>query len=156
MGLCSVKVTVPDAKYSQDDWDVLLNGCGLEMVVHPVSSRQHMLKVIKPNIECNGHANGRPQGVPASNPVPECEHVGLVDTEFLDKLCVGGKSNEVFSYEFRVLGRFQEPLLGSVGVGDGLLGGEGLDGDHKQGGLSIQLLQDFSCMGSPTTTRVKV
>lgn len=44
-------------------------------------------------------------------------------------------------YSPYILGSVEEPLLGRGGVGDGLLGGEGLGGDDEEGCLSIQDLR---------------
>lgn len=43
-----------------------------------------------------------------------------------------------------VLGRLEEPVLGTFGVGDGLLSGEGLGGDNEEGRLGLALLEHLS------------
>lgn len=38
---------------------------------------------------------------------------------------------------------FKEPFLGTLGVGNGLLGGKGLGSDDEQGGLTVASLEDL-------------
>lgn len=42
-----------------------------------------------------------------------------------------------------LLSLLQEPLLGRVGVGDGLRSGEGLGGDEEEGGLRVRVSESF-------------
>ena len=68
------------------------------MVVHEMRSFQQLLKVVKSNIQSNGHSNGRPERIPSADPIPELEHVGLIDAEFLHFGRVGRQGNEVLGY----------------------------------------------------------
>ena len=46
MGLGAVEVVVPDPEDSQEDWQVLLQRCGTEVLVHAVRAAKQRLKVI--------------------------------------------------------------------------------------------------------------
>ncbi len=65
VGLGSVEVAVPHSKHGQDDWDVLVEGRRLEMIVHPVGPGEEMDEIVKPNVKSNRHPDGRPEGVAA-------------------------------------------------------------------------------------------
>jgi hypothetical protein len=47
-----------------------------------------------------------------------------------------------------LLGRLEEPGLGRLGVGDGLLSGKGLGCDNEEGGLGVAELQGLGQVGS--------
>ena len=118
------------------------------MVVHEVCAGEQLLKVVEPDVERDGHADGGPQGIPAAHPVPEFEHVALVDAEVAHLGRVGRQRHEVLGDGGGVLGRLQEPVLCRVGVSDGLLRGEGLAGDDEQRRLRIQLLEGLRHVGA--------
>lgn len=42
-----------------------------------------------------------------------------------------------------VLGFLKEPFLGTLGIGNGLLGGKGFGSDDEQGGLTVACLEDL-------------
>lgn len=65
------------------------------MLVHLVRTAEELLEVVEADSEGNGETNGGPKGVSASDPVPELEHVGLVNTESGNSFGVGGEGNEV-------------------------------------------------------------
>jgi hypothetical protein len=46
MCLGAEKVGVPDAQQTADDWDVLLEWRGAEVVVHCVASREELVEVV--------------------------------------------------------------------------------------------------------------
>ena len=141
---------IPDAEDSKDDREVGLHGCSSEVVVHPVSSRQQLNKVVKSDVQGNCHPDGWPQAVPSSNPVPELEHICLVNAELGDQRLVCASRDEgqndphgqtvskklvqkndikiplpqghkVFGNKARVFGGEKEPSLASFCVGDSLL-----------------------------------
>ena len=66
------------------------------MVVHEMGSGQNLFEIVEPQMQWDGHSNGAPQRVPSPDPVPELEHVLLVDPEGLDLLGVGGQRDEMF------------------------------------------------------------
>ena len=51
--------------------DVLFEGRGLEVLIHGMAALQQLHKVVKANVQRNGHTNGRPQGVAATNPLQQ-------------------------------------------------------------------------------------
>ena len=52
-------------------------------------------KVVKANAERDRETDGGPERVSATDPVPELEHVGFVDTESGDAFGVGREGNKV-------------------------------------------------------------
>merc|ERR1719273_153602 len=105
-------------------------------------------EVVIPYVQGNSHTDGRPQAVPASNPVPELEHVGLINAKLGYQILVGAEGNKVFGNKAWILGRQKEPCLASLRIGNGLLRGEGLGGNHKQRSLWFDLLEHLSHMSS--------
>ncbi len=80
-------------------------------------------------------ADRRPQGVTAADPVAETEHTTAAEGGC--PLRRGSDADEVPVHALGGQGGGQ-PGLGDLGVGQGLLGGEGLGDDDDQGGLGIQ------------------
>jgi hypothetical protein len=77
-------------------------------------------------------------GVAATDPVPESEHVVDIDSERGDPLGVGRNGDEVPGY--RVRSEFSDqPTASSLGVADRLGGCECLGGNHEQrrGGINL-------------------
>ena len=65
------------------------------MLVHVMSAVKQLFKVIETNRQRNRQADSRPQGVTSSDPIPETEHIFLVNTEFLDFLIVCRQCHEM-------------------------------------------------------------
>jgi hypothetical protein len=65
------------------------------VLVHGVSSVEHLLEVVETDRQTDGKTDSGPKRVSSSNPIPKGKHVGLVDTEFGDSIGVGGKSDKV-------------------------------------------------------------
>lgn len=95
LSLGTVKVIVPDTDESQKNGKVLLELGGPKVLVHLVSTSKQLAKVLKADADADGKTNGRPERVAATNPVPELEHVGLVNAKLGHTLGVGGKSDKV-------------------------------------------------------------
>lgn len=89
------EVVVPDTENGQDDGNVVLEWSVQKVLVHLVSTAEELLKVIKANVDGNRQANGRPERVTATNPVPELEHVLWVNAKRRDGGGVGGQGNKV-------------------------------------------------------------
>ena len=95
------------------------------------------MEVVVSDADANRESDGRPEGVATTDPIPELEHVGLIDAEGRHSSSVGGKSDEVLGDSGLVLGRLQEPLLCGLGVGDSLLSGERLGSHNEQSRLGV-------------------
>lgn len=147
LSLSAVKVVVPNANKGQDDRQVLLEGLLGKVQIHLVSTEQKLLKVLVADHQADRQADGGPQRVTTTNPVPEGEHVLFRNTECGDGLGVGRKSDKVFG-DVLLLARLQEPLLGALGVGDGLLSRECLGSDEEHGRLRVTLLQHLGKVGT--------
>src|SRR6266446_7158513 len=81
-GLSAEEVVVPDANESQQHGQVTLKGSRAEMLVHGVESGEHLVELFRAKSDHQGQAYGGVIGVATTDPVPELEHVGGVDTEF--------------------------------------------------------------------------
>lgn len=148
VSLGTEEVAVPDAQQTTKDGDVLLQGSLTEVLVHGVGTGQELMEVVVTDVESDGETNGTPDGVTATHPRLETEHVLAVNAELGDFGLVGRESDEMLSDVRLILGGFEEPLLGGVGVGGSLGGGEGLGGDQEEGGLGVRVLEGFSNMGA--------
>ena len=146
--LGAVEVVVPQANQRQQHRHVLLIGGSSEVHVHLEGTLQQGFEIFKADRQGDRHADGRPGGVAAANPVPELEHVVGVDTELGHGLAVGGERGEVLGDVGLVTGDVDEPVAGGQGVGHGLLSGEGLGGHQEQGGFRIDLLQGLGDVGA--------
>ena len=91
----TVEVVVPDTDKGKNNRQVLLKLGRRKVLVHLVGTVEQLLEVLETDGKGDRQTNGGPKGVSASNPVPELEHVGLVDTESGDGFGVGGKGDEV-------------------------------------------------------------
>jgi hypothetical protein len=147
VSLSTEEVRVPDAEQTADDWDVLLEGSLLEVLVHGMSTSKELMELVVTNVQSNRQANGAPHAVTATNPVRKSEHILWVNAEVRDLLRVGRQSNEVLG-NVLLLSRLEEPALCRVGVCDGLGSGEGLGGDEEESGLWVRGLQGLSDVGA--------
>ena len=148
VGLGAEEVRVPDAQKTTEDGDVLLEGSLLEVLVHGVATSKEVVEVVVTNVQADGKTNGTPDGVTATDPVGEAEHVLLVNTELGDLLLVGRESNEVLGNCRLVLCVSEEPLLSGVGVGGGLSSGEGLGSDKEESSLGVRVAEGLSHVGT--------
>jgi hypothetical protein len=148
VSLSAEEVGVPDAQKTTENGDVLLEGSLLEVLVHGVSTSKEVVEVVVTNVQADGKTNGAPDGVTATDPVGEAEHVLLVNTELGDLGLVGRESNEVLCDCGFVLCVSEEPLLGSVGVGGGLSSGEGLGGDEEESSLGVRVAEGLGHVGT--------
>ena len=60
VGLRAVEVIVPDTEDGEEDWEVLLERGGAEVLVHAVSALEEELEVVVANDECNAKTDGAP------------------------------------------------------------------------------------------------
>lgn len=143
VSLSAKEVTVPDTQKTSNDGNVLLQRSLTEVLVQGMSTRQELVEVVVANVYGNGKTDGAPDRVTSTNPRFEFEHVLLVDTELGDLNFVGGQGDEVLSNVSFVLGGFEEPLLGRVGVGSGLGSSESLGSDQEEGGFRVGIFEGF-------------
>lgn len=106
------------------------------------------LEVIIADNESDRQPDGAPKGVTSPNPVPELEHVSLSNPEGGDSLGVGTEGDEVFSDVSLVLGGLEEPVSGTLSVGDRLLSRKSLAGDDEERCLGVANLQGLDEMSS--------
>lgn len=72
------------------------------MIIHVVGAVEKLLKVLKANRQTNGKANGRPQGIASTHPIPEAKHVCAIDAKGGHLFLVGGQSYKVLSNGLRL------------------------------------------------------
>lgn len=95
VGLGAEEVGVPDAQQTADDWDVLVQGGSLEVVVHGMGTGQELVEVVVANVQAHRQADGGPDRVSSTHPAFESEHVLRVDAKLGDLLFVGGQGDKV-------------------------------------------------------------
>ena len=144
----AIEIVVPQANQRQQYRQVVRQLCFGEVTIHRMRAGQQLLEIIKTNRQRNRQTDRRPQGITATDPIPELEHVGGIDTECRDRAGVGRQRSKVLGHMRLPGGALQEPLTGAQGVGHGLLRGEGLGGHQEQRGLGIQTLQRFGDMSA--------
>ena len=142
MGLSTKEVGIPDAEKTANDGNVVLEWCLLEVVIDGVSASKELVEVVITNVEGDRQTDGGPNGISTADPAFEAKHVLGVDSEFGNFFGVGGQGNKVLGNIFLLCG-LQEPFLCSVGIGDGLSGGEGLGGNEEESGLGVGILESL-------------
>ena len=93
----AVVVDVPNADKGKDNRQVALQRRVDEVLVHQMRAIEHFDEVFFAEIQHNRQADGRPQAVTSSDPVPKFKHIGGIDTEFGNGFLVGRYGNEVFT-----------------------------------------------------------
>lgn len=147
-GARAEEIVVPDADEAERHGEIFLRRRVEEVLVHRVRAFEHLDEFVVADAEDDGQADGAPERVTAADPVPEAEHIGGVDAEFLHVLLVGGKRDEMFGDVGFVLRGLEEPIARGVGIGDGLLRGKGLRRDDEERGLGRELLQRLGHVGA--------
>ncbi len=138
------EVVVPNADEGEDDGQVLVSRSGLEMLIHFVSTLVELHVVFEADAEADGEADCRPQGVTATHPVPEFEHVGSIDTECCDSFGVGGESHEVLGDRlFVAIECLEDGCLCSFGVRHGFKSRERLGSNDEERFFDVYLLEGF-------------
>ena len=140
------KVDVPHPERGQDHRQILFQRRGAEVFVHRVRAVEQLREMLHAQIHHDRQTDGRPQRIAPADPVPELEHVGGIDAELGHALGVGRHRDKMLGHRPLITQFLNQPSPGSMGIGHGLLGGEGLGGDDKQGALGIALGQDVADM----------
>lgn len=160
--LCFKEIVVPHTKHCQQNGQILLQRCLLEVGVHFVGTGEQLLKDVKAEVDGNRQADGGPQTVASSHPVPELKHVFFKDTKLFHRFTVGRQGSKVLGHMFflkiapsgiaclslyekqiseYILRGLEEPALGRFGIGYRLLGSKGLRGDNKEHRFRIDFLE---------------
>lgn len=142
------KVRVPDAKQTTKNRNVVLDGSLAEMFVHGMSTAEELVEIVKANVQSNAEADSTPDRVPTAYPALKPKHILAVDSKLGDFRLIGGKSNKVLRNFTLVSSLFQEPGLGSIGIGCCLSSGKRLGGNKEQGGLRIRIFESLSHVSS--------
>ncbi len=143
------EVVVPNADEGEDHRHVLVGRGGLEMLIHLVGALVELHVVLEADAERDGEADGRPQGVAATHPVPEFEHVRGVDTEGGDGLGVGGERHEVLGDGlFVAVEGLEDGGLCGFGVRHGFKSREGLGSDDEERFFDVHLLEGLGHVGA--------
>lgn len=141
MSLSLEEVRVPDAQQTSQDGNVLLERGLAEVLVHSMSTAKECVEVVEANVEGNAEANGAPDGVSTADPALEAKHVLAVDSKLGHLSLVGRQGNKVLGNFAFAASLLEEPRLGSVGIGGGLGGGEGLGSNEEEGGFWVRGLE---------------
>ena len=148
VSLGAKEIAVPDAQQTTDDGDVLLQRGLAEVLVHSVGTSQELVEVVVSNIQGDGETNGTPDGITATHPRLETEHVLLVNAKLGDLCLVGRESHKVLGDIGLVLGGLEEPFLRGVGVGGSFSGSEGLGRNQEESSFGVRVLEGFGNVGS--------
>eukprot|EP00760_Papus_ankaliazontas_P006658 PhM_4_TR13129/c0_g1_i1/m.69410 len=137
------EIVIPDAEQSHNDGQVLRKRRRTEVLVQVVGTGEQLLEVLEAEGDGDGKTDCRPQTVATAHPVPELEHVRLVNAEFLNLWAVRRDGDEVLcDTPFGVaLVKLQHGLAGRRGVEDRLLGREGLARNDKERLSDVDLLE---------------
>ena len=152
VALGTEEVDVPDIEQAHQRDGVVLERGVAEVLVDGVEALEELLEALGAEHDDQRQAHGGVNGIAATDPVPETEGVGGVDTEGLDLLECGGNGDEVLCHGLGVLligavdgalslELLEHPGLDLAGVGEGLERGEGLGDDDYERGLGIQALE---------------
>jgi len=139
-GAAIEELAVPEAHHGQHHGHVLFQRGLAEVLVHRMRAGEEIAEVFKTHGQRHGQADRRPDGIAATDPVPEREHIVRRNAEVDDGLRVGRDGHEVlrqvlfFAFE-------QEPGTRRVGVKHGFSGDEGFRGHDEQGRFRIDLRQ---------------
>ena len=90
MSLSTEHIRVIYAQETCNNRNILLQGSGTEMAIHSMSTAQELVEVLESDMDGNREANGRPDGIPSTNPALELEHILRIDAEIGDFCFVGG------------------------------------------------------------------
>ena len=121
-----------------------------------MSAFEELLEVFISNRECDRKTDSRPERVPATDPVPECEHVLGVDSKLAHGSSIGRECHKVLRDGAGVSTcMFKEPRPRSAGVGNRLLSGECFARDDEQRRLGVNLFERLGDVG-PINVRHKV
>lgn len=118
------------------------------MLIHGMSSSEEFLKVVKADDQSDRKTNRTPETVTPTDPVPELEHIGFIDTECGYCGRVRAKRDEVFGNVGLILGVFEEPVASGFGIRNSFLSGERLASNNEQCSLRIAFEEDFRKVGS--------
>ena len=152
MALGTEEVDVPDVEQAHQRDGVVLERRVAEILVDGMEALEELLEPLGTEHDDQRQAHGGVNGVTATDPVPETEGVGRVDTEGLDLVERGGDGDEVLGHGLGVLligavngalglELLEHPGLDLAGVGEGLERGEGLGDDNHERGLGVQTLE---------------
>src|SRR5258708_8526609 len=83
-GLRPKEIAVPDRQKAHKYRQVFLEWSGAEVLVHPVETKQHGLKIVRADGDHGGEADGGGHRIAAPDPVPKLEHVRGIDTKLRD------------------------------------------------------------------------
>ena len=124
------KVDMPDPDQCRHDWQVVLERCVAKVFVHLVCPGQQFLKAVETDCERDGQSDGRPEGITATNPIPESEYTIRADAECSRGFEIGGNGREVMCDQFFFRGNRgqsgQQPGTCGACVGQGFLRRESL------------------------------
>ena len=107
---------------------------------------EQRFKMVVSHIADNGKANGGPQGIAPPHPVPKFKSIGRGNTKGFHRRRIGGDGHKMFFNVCLIPGMGQKPFPGGMGIGHGLLGGEGLGCHQEQRGFRIYPFQCFCQM----------
>ncbi len=126
------EVGIPEGEQGQRQRQVVARPGLDEMLVHGAGAGQQLLELPPADGERQRQSDRRPQREAAADPVPEFEDIGGGNAELSGQFEIGRQGDEMMGDGAFPAGGSEQPGAGGVGVGQRLLGGEGLAGDDEQ------------------------
>ena len=123
-------------------------GASTKCSIHVLRAIEQLFEALHADRQRDRQTDRRPQRIAATDPFPELEHVFRIDPERDHRLAIGRYRDKVPSDRGLVTKRLEAPGTRRFGVGDGLLGGEGLGRDHEQGGGGIERAKRLGQLGT--------
>src|SRR5208337_312232 len=127
------EIVVPDGQEPHQDWQVAIEWCAAEVLVHLVKSVQHGAEIVEADGQHRREADRRIHRIAPANPVPETEHVAGIDAELRDLRGVGRYGYKMLSNRpFVVPQTFNRPKPSRVRIGHRLQRRERLRTDDEE------------------------
>src|ERR1700684_3915074 len=83
------KIVVPGSKQAHQQRKIFLRRCRAEVLVHVAKSAEQIFEPLRTDRDHGGKSDRGIHRIAPSDPVPESEHVGGIDSKFSDAFRVG-------------------------------------------------------------------
>ena len=77
----AMKIGVPNAQEGHNNWQVFVIISIQKVIVHEGGALEQLGIVFVANVKGNRHADGTPEGVATSNPIPKFEHIFRINSK---------------------------------------------------------------------------
>ena len=131
VALRAIAVVIEDAEKRENDRHIALKARSPEVAIHLVVALEKLLVIVAANRDHKRKTDcGRKRIAPA-DPIPEAEHILDINTKLGNLVRRSRKRHKVLRYSLLRAKLLNEPILGGLGVGHGLLSRKRL-GRHNE------------------------